>query len=111
MAAPHSGASVGGTWPRTRRARRSSSASSGGVEQRFLLKWSAHPTDFAPQRPDVLGSTLPERLLKDYNGTTVWLSANLNAFGWKSLPPWLKVAAGMGAEGMLTARNNPGGYR
>lgn len=83
----------------------------GWGEQRFLLKWSAHPTDFAPQRPEVLGSTLPERLLKDYNGTTVWLSANPNAFGWKNLPPWLNIAAGMGAEGMLNARGNLGEYR
>lgn len=80
-------------------------------EQRILLKWSAHLTDHAAQRPDVLGSTLAERLLKDYNGTTVWLSANLEAFGWKALPPWLNLAAGMGAEGMVNARSNPGAYR
>lgn len=83
----------------------------GWQEQRILLKWSAHPTDFAPQRPDVLGSTIPERLLKDYNGTTIWLSANPRAFGWKALPPWLNIAGGMGAEGMLNARNNPRAYR
>ena len=80
-------------------------------EQRFVLKWSAHLTDFAPRRPAVLGSTFPERLLKDYNGTTVWLSANPHAFGWNDLPPWLGIAAGMGAEGMLNARHNPGEFR
>ena len=83
----------------------------GWKEQRILLKWSAHPTDFAAQRPDVLGSTLPERLLKDYNGATVWLSANPHAFGWKAMPVWLNFSAGMGAEGMLNARSNPGSYR
>jgi hypothetical protein len=80
-------------------------------EQRILLKWSAHPTDYALQRPEVLGSTLPERLLKDYNGTTIWLSANPHAFGWKALPPWLDLSAGLGAEGMLNARSNPGSFR
>lgn len=80
-------------------------------DQRILLKWSAHLTDFAQQRPDLLGSTVPERLLKDYNGNTVWLSANPHAFGWKSMPVWLDFAAGMGAEGMVRAGNNPGAYR
>lgn len=79
--------------------------------QRIMLKWGAHLTDYAPQRPDVLGSTVPERLLKDYNGTTVWLSANPRSFGWQALPAWLNIAAGMGAEGMLNARSNPGAYR
>ncbi|HMN04226.1 MAG TPA: DUF2279 domain-containing protein [Flavobacteriales bacterium] len=83
----------------------------GWGEQRVMLKWSAHLTDHAAQRPDVLGSTFAERLLKDYNGTTVWLSANPNAFGWKSLPPWLNISAGMGAEGMIHAQGDPGAYR
>ncbi len=80
-------------------------------EQRILLKWSAHLTDHALQRPDVLGATVPERLLKDYNGTTVWLSANPRSFGWKAMPAWLNFSAGIGAEGMLNARANPGAYR
>lgn len=83
----------------------------GWHEQRILLKWSAHLTGFAPQRPEVLGSSVPERLLKDYNGTTIWLSANPRAFGWKAMPVWLNFSAGMGAEGMLNARSNPGSFR
>ncbi|MGV9012010.1 MAG: DUF2279 domain-containing protein [Flavobacteriales bacterium] len=83
----------------------------GWNEQRILLKWSAHPTDFAAQRPKVLGSTIPERLLKDYNGSTVWLSANPNSFGWKGMPVWLNFSVGMGAEGMLHAEGDPGAYR
>lgn len=83
----------------------------GWKEQRMLLKWSGHLTDYAPQRPDVLGGTVPERLLKDYNGTTVWLSANPRAFGWKTMPAWLNFSAGMGAQGMLNARSNPGSFR
>lgn len=80
-------------------------------DQRMLLKWSSHLTDFAAQRPDVLGSTTAERLLKDYNGTTIWLSANPHAFGWKAMPVWLNFSAGMGAEGMIYATDNPGSYR
>ncbi|MEJ6491389.1 MAG: hypothetical protein QNL60_02870 [Flavobacteriales bacterium] len=39
-------------------------------EQRIVLKFSSHPTEFAKYRPEVLGSSYPERLLKDYNGQT-----------------------------------------
>lgn len=80
-------------------------------EQRITLRWGAHLTPYAAQRPEVLGSTVPERLLKDYNGTTVWLSANPHAFGWKGMPVWLNLAAGLSADGMLNARSNPGAYR
>ena len=80
-------------------------------DQRILLKWSAHLTDHAQKRPNVLGSTVAERMLKDYNGTTVWLSANPHAFGWKAMPAWLNFSAGMSADGMVYARHNPGSYR
>lgn len=83
----------------------------GWKEQRIGLKYSAHLTDYAALRPDVLGSTAPERILKDYNGATVWLSANLQAFGCTGLPPWLNVAVGYGAQGMLNAQGDPGAYR
>ena len=42
--------------------------------------------------------------LKDYNGQTIWLSANLSSFSSHDrLPRWLNLAAGYGAEGMVTA--------
>lgn len=74
-------------------------------EQRIRVKYSSHLTRYAAARPDVLGEGLAERLLKDYNGTTIWLSADLHALGWRALPPWLGIAAGYGAEGMITARD------
>lgn len=76
-------------------------------EQRVLLKYSFHQTNYATLRPEILGDGLLEELLKDYNGQTYWLSANLNAFlKTKNIPKWLNVAFGYGAEGMLTATNN-----
>jgi len=73
-------------------------------EQRIRPKLSAHLTDFAAQRPDLLGSGLADRILKDYNGLTLWLSGNVNSLtGCDALPPWLNVAVGYGAEGMITA--------
>lgn len=79
-------------------------------EQRIGFKYSAHLTDLAQERPDLLGSTVPERVLKDYNGSTVWLSANLHALGWRSMPTWLDLALGHGAYGMRSA-TGPGAYR
>ena len=72
-------------------------------EQRIALKYSFHQTDFAQQRPDKLGKTYLEQVLKDYNGQTYWLSANLHSFFKESkIPKWLNVAIGCGGEGMLT---------
>jgi uncharacterized protein YfiM (DUF2279 family) len=78
-------------------------------EQRITPKFSFHTTSYAPLRPNVLGSSLSEQLLKDYNGQTYWLSANMGSF-FKStkIPKWLNMAVGYGAAGMLTgnAENN-----
>lgn len=75
-------------------------------EQRILLKYSFHQTKYASQRPDKLGDGFLEEVLKDYNGQTYWLSANVNSFVKSSkLPAWLNVAFGYGADGMLTGRN------
>ncbi|MEP3836688.1 MAG: DUF2279 domain-containing protein [Algibacter sp.] len=72
-------------------------------EQRIALKYSFHQTKYAKQRPDKLGETLLEQTLKDYNGQTYWLSANIHSFfKGSSAPKWLNVAVGYGAEGMLT---------
>ena len=74
-------------------------------EQRILLKYSFHQTKYASQRPDKLGDGFKEEFLKDYNGQTYWLSANVNSFVKSSkLPKWLNVAFGYGADGMLTGK-------
>ncbi|MBF8151400.1 DUF2279 domain-containing protein [Winogradskyella sp. F6397] len=72
-------------------------------EQRIVLKYSFHRTQFAKQRPNKLGNGLAEEFLKDYNGQTYWLSANINSFlKTESIPNWLNLAFGYGADGMLT---------
>lgn len=73
-------------------------------EQRVRLKMSARYTEYAALRPDLLGEGPAERLLKDYNGMTFWLSANPSSFrNGDGHLPWLNVALGYGAEGMITA--------
>lgn len=83
-------------------------------EQRIQFKFSFHRKSYNDptlnQRSDkIFGSSLAERFLKDYNGQTYWLSANLKSFFPKSkLPAWLNVAVGTGAEGMFGAFDNTG---
>lgn len=43
-------------------------------EQRLKLKFSAYPSKYARYRPNTLGNNFSERILKDYNGQTYWLS-------------------------------------
>jgi uncharacterized protein YfiM (DUF2279 family) len=84
----------------------------GWGEQRISFKWGFHKMNYKEaelnQRTDQLhGKSLQERALKDYNGQTYWLSANLKSFFKKSnLPPWLNVSVGYGADGMFGAFDN-----
>jgi hypothetical protein len=74
-------------------------------EQRITLKYSFHQTQYADQRPGKLGDGFLEEVLKDYNGQTYWLSANVSSFFRESeIPKWINVAFGYGAEGMLTGQ-------
>ena len=71
-------------------------------EQRITPKFSFHTTQYADYRPDLLGSTTQERIIKDYNGQTYWFSANLYSFSKKSkIPKCLNLALGYGAEGLI----------
>jgi hypothetical protein len=75
-------------------------------EQRITPKFSFHTTQYANKRPDKLGSSLNEQILKDYNGQTYWLSVNLYSFAKETkIPNWLNVAFGYGADGMLSGNN------
>lgn len=78
-------------------------------EQRIRLKFSYHPTKFAQYRPDLLGETSMQRMLKDYNGQTYWLSANISSFikDNTKFPHWINVSVGYGATGMLGSYSNP----
>jgi uncharacterized protein YfiM (DUF2279 family) len=77
-------------------------------EQRITLKYSFHQTRYADIRPETLGSSFLEQTIKDYNGQTYWLSANIWSFAKDSnFPKWLNIAFGYGAEGMLYGENLP----
>jgi len=77
-------------------------------EQRISLKYSFHQTKYAEMNPDKLGENFLQEVLKDYNGQTYWLSANLYSFSKNKdtkIPKWLNLAFGYGADGMLTGNN------
>lgn len=77
-------------------------------EQRICLRWSFHMSPYAKYRPDLLGKTSVERILKDYNGQTYWVSMNINSlFGFSKVPEWLNLALGYSAEGMTGSFRNP----
>ncbi|WP_165871372.1 DUF2279 domain-containing protein [Flaviaesturariibacter flavus] len=77
-------------------------------EQKFRLKFSAHPRSYgpelAPRARQLFGSSLQNKLLKDYNTQTYWLSFPLPA-AWK-LPKWLRISVGYGADGMFGGYEN-----
>ncbi|KXK43476.1 MAG: hypothetical protein UZ11_BCD004000795 [Bacteroidetes bacterium OLB11] len=81
-------------------------------EQRIQFKFSSHSIHYKDaelhiKANDLYGKSLPERILKDYNGQTYWLSANLWSFAKESkIPKWLNVAIGYGGDGMFGGYNN-----
>ncbi len=77
-------------------------------EQRLTMKFSAHHTKYARYNPEQLGRNFIQQTLKDYNGQTFWLSANIKSFCKDecAFPGWLNVALGYGAKGMTGPRNN-----
>ncbi|MFW5758678.1 MAG: DUF2279 domain-containing protein [Bacteroidota bacterium] len=78
-------------------------------EQKIILKYSYGNSAEAKYRPDLLGTSLPERILKDYNGMRIWVSANPASFknSLDFLPPWFNVSLGYGASGLLGGITNP----
>ncbi len=64
-------------------------------EQRIIPKFSYHPTSFASVRPEILGSTFGQRLLKDYNGQTYWISFHpFPSREHTKIPKWICLSIG-----------------
>lgn len=77
-------------------------------EQRLKLKFSFQKSGLAQYRPELLGDGIYEQILKDYNGQTYWLSANIHSFLNKKsrFPKWINLALGYGADGMIGGTAN-----
>lgn len=75
-------------------------------EIRIVPKFSFHTTPLAALRPNVLGKSVNEQILKDYNGQTYWLSFNIHSFVKNSnIPKWINLSLGYGAQDMVYAND------
>jgi hypothetical protein len=80
-------------------------------DQPVLIKFSYSPSGY-PKYHHILGTNELESFFLDYNGHTYWLSANLGSLSGKDFfPPWLNVAFGYSANGMIFEFDNPEFYR
>lgn len=75
-------------------------------EQKFLFKYSYHNSKYSKYRPNILGENLGEKMFKDYNASTYWLSFNSSLIS-SNFPKWLCFSIGYGAEGMTGGHENP----
>ena len=77
-------------------------------EQRLQLKYSYHHTKWANINPEQLGNNDIERMLKDYNGQTYWLTFNIKSISninINNFPAWLSLGFGYSGEGMIKPYN------
>ncbi len=80
-------------------------------DQKIAMKFSAHKKNYRPalneRAEELFGKGFYERMLKDYNAQTYWLSFNINSFMKnKKLPDWLNLSIGYGADGMFGGHEN-----
>ena len=92
-------------------------------DQRIKMKFSYSPTSYSTttimndnvsssifdRAQESFGTGAAERLIKDYNAQTIWLSANIKsiiAIEDSKFPAWLNIAVGYGAENLLGAFGN-----
>lgn len=71
-------------------------------EERFIPKFSYYPTAYARVRPEILGSSFGESVLKDYNGQSYWLSISPGKFlKNSSFPKWICFSVGYSVDEKL----------
>lgn len=76
------------------------------VQLKFGINYKTYPAgDLAARAKQAYGDNLPERLLKDYNAQSYWLSVDVHSF-YDKWPKWLNVALGYSAEDMYGAYYN-----
>lgn len=76
-------------------------------EQIAIGKFSYRESAYARQSNGYLGHNSLDRVLKDYNAHTYWLSIPVARFlPGRGLPPWLCISAGYGADGMYGEYEN-----
>lgn len=81
----------------------------GAGQQVVSLKYGFRKTIFPPFRPNLLGRTTGQQMLKDYNGQQYWLSVNLSSVlpVGPQFPRWLNLDLGYSGSGMIGGHANP----
>ncbi len=81
----------------------------GSGQQVVSMKYGFRKTIFPPYRPNLLGKTTGQQLLKDYNGQQYWLSVNLASVlpVGERFPRWLNLDVGYSGSGMIGGHDNP----
>lgn len=81
----------------------------GAGQQVVSMKYGFRKTIFPPYRPNLLGKTTGQQMLKDYNAQQYWLSVNLASVlpVGPSFPRWLNVDVGYSGSGMTGGHENP----
>lgn len=81
----------------------------GAGQQVVSLKYGFRKTIFPPYRPNLLGKTTGQQMLKDYNGQQYWLSVNLASAlpVGPDFPRWLNLDVGYSGSGMTGGHENP----
>ncbi|NID11507.1 DUF2279 domain-containing protein [Fibrivirga algicola] len=81
----------------------------GTGQQAVSLKYGFRKTIYPPFRPNLLGKTVGQQMLKDYNGQQYWLSVNLASVlpVGSDFPRWLNMDIGYSGSGMTGGHENP----
>jgi hypothetical protein len=78
-------------------------------EQKASLRYGWRQSIYPAYRPNLLGKTTGNQMLKDYNGQQYWLSFNVASVlpVGPSFPRWLNLDLGYSASGMTGGHANP----
>jgi len=78
-------------------------------EQKMGLRYGWRQSIYPPYRPNLLGKTIGNQMLKDYNGQQYWLSLNIASVlpVGPSFPRWLNLDLGYSGSGMTGGHANP----
>jgi uncharacterized protein YfiM (DUF2279 family) len=81
----------------------------GWGEQKMGLRYGWRQSIYPQYRPNLLGKTIGNQMLKDYNGQQYWLSLNLASVlpVGPSFPRWLNLDLGYSGSGMTGGHANP----
>lgn len=81
----------------------------GAGQQVVSMKYGFRKTIYPPFRPNLLGKTTGQQMLKDYNGQQYWLSVNLASVlpVGADFPRWLNLDVGYSGSGMTGGHENP----